>query len=72
MLQNPCIRYVKHLKQIPSSTARAVYLHDFDGDSGPDDDDVDEGFAPDGIDTPSDDFYNIHSTISIGILRLSP
>ena len=44
---------------------RAVYQHDFDRDSGPDDDDgdyVDEGFAPNGIDTPSDEFYNIHTT----------
>ena len=38
MLQNACIRYDKHLKQEPSSTARAVYQHNFDGDSGPDDD----------------------------------
>ena len=59
------IRYDKHLKHKPSSTARAVYQQDFDGDSGPVDDHgdyVDEGFAPDGIDTPSDDFYNIHTT----------
>ena len=38
MLQNACIRYDKHLKQEPLSTARAVYQHNFDGDSDPDDD----------------------------------
>ena len=65
MLQKACIRYDKHLKHKPSSTARIVYQHDFDGNSDRDDNDgdyVDEGFAPDGIDTPSDDFYNIHTT----------
>ena len=28
MLQNPCIRYDRSLKQKPSPTARAVYQHD--------------------------------------------
>ena len=51
MLQNACIRYDKHLKQKSSSTARAVYQHDFDGGS------------PDVIDIPSDDdYYNIRTT----------
>ena len=31
MLQNAFIRYDKHLKYKPSSTARAIYQHDFDG-----------------------------------------
>ena len=65
MLQNACIRYDKSLKQKPSPAARAVYQHEIDGDSVTDDDDgeyVEEGFAPDGIDTPSDDFYNINTT----------
>ena len=65
MLKNACIRYDKSLKQKPSSTARAVYQHELDGDSGTDGDDgdyVEEGFAADGIDTPSDDFYNINTT----------
>ena len=65
MLQNVCIRYDKSLKQKPSSTARAVYQHELDGDSGTDGDDgdyVEEGFEPDVINTPSDDFYNTNTT----------
>ena len=65
MLQNACIRYDKSLKQKSSPTARAVYQHELDGDSGTvgeDEDYVEEGFAPDGSDTPSEDFYNIHNT----------
>ena len=64
MLQNVCIRYDKSLKQKPSPTARAVYQHELDGDSGTDGDEGDyvaERFAPDGIDTPSDDFYNFNN-----------
>ena len=63
MLQNACIS--KSLKQKPSSTARAVSRHELDGDSCTDGDDGDyaeEGFGTDGIDTPSDDFYNINTT----------
>ena len=47
------------------STARAVYQHEIDGDSGTDGDDgdyVEDGFAHDGIDTLSDDFYSINTT----------
>ena len=33
-----------------------TYIHGDDGDY------VEEGFAPDRIDTPSDDFYNINTT----------
>ena len=65
MLQNACIRYDKNMKQKPSSTTRAVFQHDLDGDSGQDEDDgdyVDKDFAPDGIDTTSNDFDNIHTT----------
>ena len=49
----------------PSSTARADYQYELDEDSGTDGDEgglLEEGFAPDGIDTPSDDFYNINTT----------
>ena len=56
-----CIRYDKSQKQKPSSTARAVYQHELDGDSGTDGHDGDyvaEGFVPAEIDTPSDDFCN--------------
>ena len=28
---------------------------------------MDDKFLPDGIDTPSDDIYNIHNTTSIGL-----
>ena len=66
MLQNAHIRYGNNLKQKPSPTARAVYQHELDEGSGTDGDDgdyVEEGFAPDGIDTPSDDVYNINTTI---------
>ena len=64
-LQNACIRYDKSLKQKPSSIATAVYQHELGKDSGTDGDErgyVEEGFAPDGIDTPSGDFYNINTT----------
>ena len=60
MLQNACIRYDKGLKQTPSPTARAVYLHRHGGDPGADGEDGDylqERFMPGGIDNPSDDFY---------------
>ena len=65
MLQTACMRYDKSLKQKPSSTARAVYQHGLDGDSGTDGEDgdyIEEGLALDGIDTPSDDLYNINAT----------
>ena len=39
MLQNACIRYDRSLKQKPSPTARAVYEHKHDGDSGTDGED---------------------------------
>ena len=48
MLQNACIRYDKHLKHKSLSKARAIYQHDFDGDTSADDNDgdyVDEGFV---------------------------
>ena len=65
MLQNACIRYDKNLKQKPSTTSKAVYLHELD--EGPsvcyeENDYLDDNFAPDSIDTPSDDIYNIHNT----------
>ena len=65
MLQNACIRYEKNLKQKLSTTSRAVYQHELD--EGPsvhdeEDDYLDDNFAPDGIDTPSDAIYNIQNT----------
>ena len=60
--QNACIMYNKSLKQKPSSTARAVYQNELDEASGDDWDYVEEEFAPNGVDTPSDDFYNINTT----------
>ena len=65
MLQNACIRYDESLKQKPSSTTRAVYLHgvgETSGIDGYDMDYVEEEFAPDGIETLFDDFYNINTT----------
>ena len=62
---NACIRYDKSLQQKPSPTARAVYWHELDGDSRTDSEDgdyVEERFTSDGIDTPSDGFYNINTT----------
>ena len=58
MLQNACIRYDKNLKQKPSTTSRAVYQHALDDDPSlhdEEDDYLDDNFAPDCIDTPSDD-----------------
>ena len=63
MLQNACIRYDKNLK--PSTTSGGVYQHEVDDDPSAhdeEDDYLDDNFAPDGIDTPSDDIYNIHHT----------
>ena len=65
MLQNACIRYDKTLMHKPSSTSRAVYQHEVDDDPcihDEEDNYLDDNFAPDGIDTPSDDIYNIHNT----------
>ena len=65
MLQNTCISYDKTLKQKPSTTSRAVYQHELDNDPSIHDDEddyLDDKFAPDGIDTPSNDIYNVHST----------
>ena len=65
MLQNACIRYYKTLKEKPSTTSRAVYQDEIDEDPSlhnEEDDYLDDNFAPDGIDTPSDDIYNIHNT----------
>ena len=64
MLQNACIRYDKTLKQKPSTTSRAAYQHDIDEDPSVHDEDdyLDDNFAPDRIDTPSDDIYNMHNT----------
>ena len=65
MLQNACIRYDKTLKQKPCTTSRAVYQHELDRDPSvhdEEDDYPDDNFAPDGIDTPSDDIYNVHNT----------
>ena len=74
-LQNACIRYDKSLKQKPLITARAVYQHDLDEDPSvkeEEDDYVDDNFAPDGIDTLSDNSTTSILPTSIGILRLSP
>ena len=54
MLQNACIRCDKTLQQKLCTTLRAV--HDEE------DNYMDHNFAQDGIDTPSDDTYNIHNT----------
>ena len=65
MLQNTCIRYDKRSETEALPTARAVYQHELDGDScidGEYGDYIEEGFMPDGIDTPSDDLYNINTT----------
>ena len=65
MLQNVCIRYDKTLKQKSPTTSRAVYQHEKDEDPSEhdeEDDYLDDTFAPDGIDTPSDDIYSIHNT----------
>ena len=65
MLQNACIRYDKALKQKPSSTCRAVYQHEIDEDHSvhdEEDDYLDDNFAADGTDTPSDDVDTIHNT----------
>ena len=64
MLQNACIRYDKTLKHKPSSTSKAAYQHELDAGPGvhdEEDDYLDDNFAPDGIDTPSDDIYNVHN-----------
>ena len=53
----------KNLKQKPSTTSRAVYQHGLDdGPSlhGEEYDYLDDNFAPDGIDTPSDDICYVH------------
>ena len=65
MLQNACIRYDKNLKQKPSTTSRAVYQRELDDDPSvhdEEDDYLEDNFALDGIDTPSDDIYNVHNT----------
>ena len=65
MLQNACIRSDKTLKQKPSTTSRAVYQHELDEDPSihdEEDDYLDDNFAPDGLDMPSEDIYNVHST----------
>ena len=57
MVQNACIRYDKNLKHKPSTTSRAVYQHELDDDTSMHDEEdnyLDDNFAPDGIDTPSD------------------
>ena len=49
----------------PSTTSRAVYQHELDEDPSvhdEEDDYLDDKSSPDGIDTPSDDIYNIHNT----------
>ena len=65
ILQNACIRYDKTLKQKPSTTSRAVYqleIDEYPSIHDEVDDYLDDNFAPDGIDTASDDIYNIHNT----------
>ena len=67
MLQNACIRYDKSLKPEPSPTSRAVYQYEVAGDDhSPYDDEEDylgDDLVLDGIDTSSDDMYNVHQTI---------
>ena len=65
MLENACIRYDKTLKHMPSTPSRAVYQHEVEDDPSThdeEDDYLDDNFAPDGIDTPFDDMYNINNT----------
>ena len=61
MLQNTYIMYDKTLKHKPSRTSRAVYQHELNNNDPCIHDDEDEyldnNFAPDGIDTHSDDMY---------------
>ena len=55
----------KTLKQKFSTTSRAVYQHEVDEDPSAhdeEDDYLDDNIAPDGIDTTSDDIYNVHNT----------
>ena len=61
MLQNVCIRFDENLKQKPSTTSRAVYQHELDDNPNVHDEEDD---YLDGIDTPSDDIYNVHNTNS--------
>ena len=61
----PVLEMRKSLKQKLSPTARAVYQHELDGDGstdGEDGDYLEEVLVSDGIDTPSEDFYNINTT----------
>ena len=62
MLQNACIRYDN--KASPKS--RAVYQCEIDDEDhsihDQEDGYLDDNFAPDGIDTSSDDIYNVHNT----------
>ena len=56
---------VKTLKQKPSTTSRVVYRHELEEDPSVHDEEdeyLNENFAPDGIDSPSDDIYNIYNT----------
>ena len=65
MLQNACIRYDGALKEKPSPTSRAVYQHEIDeapSVHNEEDGYLDDNFAPDGTDTPTDDLYNVHNT----------
>ena len=55
----------KTRKQNPSTTSRAASQHELDEDPNvhdEEDDYLDDSFAPDGIDTPSDDIHNIDNT----------
>ena len=65
MIQKACIRYDKTMKLKPSTTSRTVYQHEIDEDPSvhdAEDDYLDDNFAPEGMDTPADDIYNIHNT----------
>ena len=67
MWQNAYIRCDKPPKQKPSTTSRAVYQHELDealSVHDEEDDYLDDNFAPEGIDTCSDDIYNVHNTNS--------
>ena len=70
MLQNACIRYDKTPKQKPSTASTAVYQHELDEDPSAhdeEDDYLDDKFALDGVDTPSDDSMTSILPTSIGL-----
>ena len=65
LLQNACIRYDSNLKSRPSPTSRAAYQHDLSPDY-PDhlypQDYSTSGTTYGGIDMPTEEFYEVHTT----------